>query len=286
MRKRAAAAAAVLFFAAPACATPVVLAVGSDLAAYQQALAGAQEAVPGAAVVDVRKGAPELPADARVVVAIGTRAALERYPAGVEVVYCMAPGLPTPEDRAGRWARADMSPPPGQLLVRARRLQPGLRRLGVLWGSPWFEGYVAELALQARAAGVSLQAVRVSSPDEVPSALRSLKGRVDALWTPLDPRVLSPVTLSALKSFCEGSGIAYYAPAPSLIRYAAASISGTFRGVGRAAGEAARAAAAGAPLKAQYLPSRVLVVANKTEAAAMDLPLTPQALGSADRTLP
>ncbi len=76
-----------------AAAEPVVAVLSSDLAYYQEAFQGFQKAWAGpVAAVNLKSGKARIDSDTRVVVAFGAKAALQPYPDGVTVIYCMAPG--------------------------------------------------------------------------------------------------------------------------------------------------------------------------------------------------
>lgn len=247
-----------LFLAAAllANAGEVAVVLGSDLRPYQEALEGFREGF-GGEFAELGLSEP-LPPETRVVVAIGGKAAARSLPRGVALVYCLAPGIQLPPPAA----RVVMLPRAGQLLARIRRHWPGLRRLGVLTGSPSYASYARELEDAAAAEDVAVIHERVGSPREVPGKLRVLVRKVDALWVPPDPRVLDAGSLTALQTFSWDNDVPLFVSSPGLSeRGAVASIHVPYRALGRTAALAAREALAGR-VRSRYFADEIVETSN------------------------
>lgn len=250
------AAAAVLVFWRPARAADTVVVLSGGQPAYRAALRGFAEAFRGSYAV-LRADRDELPDDARVVVAIGGRAALQDYPDELTLIYCLAPGVRAPLGRDGPTAEVGMLPAPRALLRGLREAHRGpLKRLGVLWSSRSFSPYIDDLEAAARAQGVQTSARRVADTPGLLDALRDLHGSVDALWVPPDPRLAAPDRLKALQAATSQWKLPYYGATPGFLRFgASATVGAAFSDIGRAAARAAQDALKGR-LERRYYPSR------------------------------
>lgn len=260
---------------AAARAEDVVVVLGSDQRPYQTALDALQrELGRPAPVLRSSRGAPEIPADAKVVVALGGRAALQRYPDSVALVYGLAPGVTV--RRAGATAKVEMSPRPQKVIESIRKLDPACRSLAVMWQSPAAEDLVRELRGAGEKAGMSVRNARVASADDLPERLRALAGSTDAIWLVADPLLLTPRSLETIRGFSVSNGVPVFAPSAGMLQYgAAASISAGFDDIGRALGRAAKAAAEGRPVEGEVYPEGVSVSVNEKAAAEAGLKTSP-----------
>ena len=114
----------------------VAVVLSSESGPYEEALAGFRESFSGPFTPYVlSKGDPDIPKSARLIVAIGGKAALYPYEAGsVPLVYCLAAGMYVdPKRHPGPLHKVYVSPPPRVLLQKLQELQPGLRHLGAFW---------------------------------------------------------------------------------------------------------------------------------------------------------
>jgi hypothetical protein len=233
----------------------VVVAPESPSSPYAEALRGVCDALGACPTVlsgeDVR-----LPADARVVIALGGQAARQSYPSRISLVTALSPGY---EARArlgaGPVARVRLTFAPDVFVRRLLALKPEGKRLVLLWSEP-ASGRFAE---EVRAAGISLglrvTPIRVSDPDLLPALLRGLPP-TDALWLAPDSALVTPMTFDAAREYARSAGISFFAPVPALAaRGGLAGLAPDFRAAGLRAGEAARAALAGAPLAKDAYPS-------------------------------
>ncbi|MBN2119876.1 MAG: ABC transporter substrate-binding protein, partial [Candidatus Omnitrophica bacterium] len=78
---------------------------------------------------------------------------------------------------------------------------PGVRRLGAVY-NPEKTGKVVEQAEEAAGKiDIELIKVAVSSEKDVPAAIESLKGKIDALWAPVDNTVYNPFSTKFILLF-------------------------------------------------------------------------------------
>ncbi|MDD2805843.1 MAG: hypothetical protein PHV33_09830 [Elusimicrobiales bacterium] len=213
-------------------------------------------------VYDLSKG--EAPSEAAVVVAFGGRAATyDRYPRTAALVYCMAPGV----DRQGG-RRVDMVPEASAALKAMLALQPGLKRLALLWSSQVYAGYAGLAKEAGRGAGVELVLSPVESGDKLPAVLRRLTGAADAIWLLPDPALVTEENFTMLRDFSRGGRLPLYVPTEGLARSGGtAAIYAGFGDMGRAAAEAVSGAAAGPVV----YPDKASVYVNREEAARLGL---------------
>lgn len=271
-------------------AEEVIAVLSSDLAPYRDAYAGFTAAfgrtVPQVQAADAASAVGDR---TRLVVAFGGKAALQPYPAATRLVYCMAPG--TVVDAAsggGIHVEVQMLPPPEVFIDKLRLLQPGVRRLGVLWSSPSLEPQVQELAVQARNHGLTLQLLHVADAAKLPERLReAAAARVDALYLVHDPRLVTEATFATLKEFCWANQVPFYAPNPGLVeKGATASIAASFRAIGAAAAVAARSVLTPAATSARVYSEPCEVVVSRTAAAKTGLRILETTLRQVDKVVP
>ena len=280
------AAAILIAVAGTARAGETVVVLGSDLAPYREAYEAFKVAF-GAPVELLPMGA-RLPKDVKVVVAFGGKAALQRYSDRTTLIYGLAPGLEvTAETHDGSNTMIRMEPEAGALLQKLTEVQPGLKRLGVIWSSEGHGSAMERLAEAIRKRGLKPVVERISGADEMPSALRRLKGKVDALWLPPDPLVINARNFEMIKSYAYGNDVPFYAPVEGLAeKGAAAAVSVSNAEMGRAAATAARDALAGELLPAEIFVSHVRLAVNLSAARECELTVPPSVLKAADKVSP
>ena len=270
-------------------AQEVVGVLSSDLGPYQEAYEGFREAF-GQEVprISLASGSPEIGRDTRVVVAFGGKAALYGYPEGVSVIYCLAPAARLEASGSEVMVKVHMLPYAGYVVSKVKEIQPGLRRLGVFWASDAMSEYVGEISRASVAFGLEVAAERVGDPDELPDRLRGLLRRgVDGLWLPPDPLLINSRSFALLREFCRSNDIPFYVPTAGLVeKGAVASISASFREIGRTAGRVARRVLSGEHVPRAVYPEVVEVTLNLSAASEVGLEIPPAVSAQADRVLP
>lgn len=257
-----------------ACAAPVsggetAAVLSSGGAAYTEAFTAFQAAY-GSTVpyYDVSEKKAGFPAGTKTVVAFGGKAANQTYPAGLNLVYCMAPGFFSKNTAAGtKTVKISMVPEFRLLFGKLRAIQPGLKRLRVFWMVPDFEAYTEVVKAEGARQGVEVTTVRVENTDSLPALLRRALPRMDAFWIPPDPLIISPETLMILREFSWSNGVPFYGSTKGMTREgAAASVGVSFGEMGRVAAAAARLLEEGKPVPAVIFPDKVEITLNEDAA--------------------
>jgi hypothetical protein len=254
--------------------------LSSDSAHYRQALEGFVEAWGGAVPV-VAADAP-LPAGTWAFVAVGTRAAARRWPKDSVVVACLAPGIESAEDDPV--TRVSLLPDPDVLVKSMRALVPALKVLRVFWSSDGSREDVESLEAAGERAGIVVLSERVFPPSRLPERLRSLDGKADALWLMPDPALVNAENFSILREYAAAQKLPFLAPTEGLAeRGATATISVSFRDMGRAAALTLRSRLEGRAGPEISRAGRVAVTVNAPAARAAGL--GPK-FDSADKIIP
>jgi len=243
----------------------VVAVLSSDLTAYQKAWDGfAEEFGRQVPLQNLAKGEPVIPPEARLIIALGGKAAMYPYPPHKAVVYLMAPGVLVPT--AGRKApltEIDMTPSAPAVIRQLKELQPALARLGILVISSSRDEFDAEMRQEGQKLGVNVSVRKLETLEELPDTLRSLKPQVDALWIPPDPFLLTPQGFRTLAEFSRSNGIPLYVPSVQLLEQGATgAVVASFKEIGRRAATVAKGILAGAPEKSRVYPERFQTVVN------------------------
>lgn len=129
----------------------------------------------------------------KLILAMGPLAAQVAKEAGLKipVVFCMVSN-PYRYGLAGENLVGISMDVPGELQFKLyKSVVPHLKTIGVIYDPEKSEELVAEAALAAEKLGLVLLKVPVTSPKRVPDAMRSLLGKIDALWMVPDDTVLT-----------------------------------------------------------------------------------------------
>lgn len=276
--------------AANASAQSIRVVLSADSRPYQEAWEGFQEELGSAAVMNVAGAAGNDPSayTERVIVAFGSKAALQEYPRGVKLIMVMAPTVAGRRRGKGPVSHVSMTPSPKTLLSSLRALQPGLKRLAVVWKSEFYGAEYQSLLREAgKAIGIDIRSVEVGESGDIPDLLRSLYGRVDAVWMPPDPLVISESNFLMFRDFSLSNRVPLYVPIPSLAeRGATASVGVSFRAVGRASARAALQDLSGGESPALTFTEPIETVLNGASAAKVGLAVDPETLKRLTRVIP
>lgn len=292
IRLRAAALRALLLLAALGAAPPSkaqdVLAVVSPPPGPYEAAHKAFAAAMGRDVPAVRLPGRVSAARARVVVAFGSEAAVQRYPEPSTLIVCTAPGLGPRMTRPGRLVFIAMKPSPGRLLAEIRRVQPRLKRLAVLSIGRDTDAYVSELQRAGSGLGIKILAPPANGRDGVPRALRSVAaGKADAVWLAPDPALVTPENFQAIVQFSFDNDVPFYAPTRGLAATGAAgAVSVSPEEAGRMAADFTRRALAGEELPAIVYPAGTSLTISVKSAKAAGLAIDAGALDKDIEVLP
>ncbi len=266
----------------------VLVVMSSELAPYQEALAGIRtELGANVPVVALSKETGELPLNGQVVIAIGGKAAIHPYPEGTRLIYCLAPGLALAKKGKAAGIRVEVSPTLLSMTRRFKSIQPSLKRLGVLWTSDSMKAYLDEADAIRAELGVEIVTYRLAGTDELPETLRRLQGKVDALWLPPDPPLISAASLSTIKGFSWANDVPFYVPSDGLTASGAlASVSSSFRDMGRTAAKAARTLIEGRLPAATIFPDITKTTFNLSAAKELNVQVDQGLIGTGDQVLP
>ena len=233
-------------------AQEVVAVLSSELGPYLEAYDGFRERlgypVP---VVSLSAGQPRIGDRTRVVVAFGSKAAQEKYPDDVILIYCMAPGtIPRGDGRSGPIVHVSMLPQAELLMGALKEIQPQMRRLAVCWMLEGFVAYRGRMAEVAEEMEVELAGSPLESVDGLPDWLRTqMEAQVDALWLPPDPLLINAQSFAILREFSRANDVPLYAPTAGFVAEGAvASVAVSFVQVGQEAAALVERALAGETL--------------------------------------
>ncbi len=127
----------------------------------------------------------------------------------------------------------------------------------------------------------------MESSQDLPDHLRRLVAhRADALWLPPDPLLVTSQNFTALREFSASNQIPFYVPNEGLVeKGGVASVSSSFRDIGRAAALAATEALSVRPGRKEIHPEKCETTVNLTAANNSGLHTDPEVLRRAGRVL-
>lgn len=279
-----------LYLLTPVQAQEVVAVLSSELGPYLEAYGGfrARLGYP-VPVVSLSAGQPRIGSRTRVVVAFGSKAAQEKYPDEVTLIYCMAPGtMPKGDERSGPTVHVSMLPQAERLMGALKEIQPRMRRLAVCWMLEGFATYREQLAGAAETLGVELVGSSLGSVDELPDRLRALMGKqVDALWLPPDPLLINAQSFAILREFSRANDVPLYAPTAGFVAEGAvASVAVSFVQVGQKAAALVEQLLAGETLPQNVYPEECEISLNLEAAADSGLRVPEAVIARATQVMP
>ena len=244
--------AACLFLAAPVMAQGVVVIKSHDLEPFNQALAGFVAACneqiteynlrgndkTGASILTRLSAAKP-----KLILALGALAAqvVKDRIQDVPVVFSMVSSPQQYGLSGDNIAGISLDIPVETQLARFKALVPTIRTIGALY-DPEKTGAMVEAAqVVADTFGLQLLAAPVASPKEVPTALRSLLGKIDALWMLPDNTVVTPKSFDFLLMTAFEQHLPFLAVSDIFVEVGAlAALSPDYVDVGRQACQLAR----------------------------------------------
>jgi len=136
------------------------------------------------------------------ILAVGDRAlqAAARV-ADVPIVYLLASRPAAALGGRDKATGVELQLPAALQLATIRRHLPGVIRLGVVYNPRHTGPLVAAAAKAAPALGMELITATIETDRKLPTALQTLRGRIDAYWIVPDPTTITPTTLTALAFF-------------------------------------------------------------------------------------
>lgn len=267
--------------------TVAVLSVNSG--AYLEAFSAFQAAYGGeVAYYDLSSQKPELDKAAGLFVAFGGKAANYTYPAGINIIYCLAPGLLVkPSGRETKSVSIALVPDFPDTFSRIKEIQPGLKRLRILWASDGYAPYERTVGETGARLGIQVTTFRLSGPGSLPGALRKALGETDAIWLPPDPLIVTRENLLILREFSWENKVPFYGSTKSMTREGAvASFGISFAEMGKAAARAAMTLNNGGRLPETVFPEKAETTLNAAAAAKLGLEFPRRILDEAGYLFP
>lgn len=283
-------------------APPVEIAIlnSSDIAAYQEAIAGFKATAPRGAIYtqydlqgDLELGkklARKIRAsDAALVLAVGLKAALAAKLEIIDtpIVYMMILDPLKHQLTAPNMTGTTLEVTTDRQLKLIRTFLPAIHRVGVLYDPKKSAAKVKEAALHAAAAGMTLQAYPVDSEKDVPSQLRSLLADSEALWLLTDSTVLTNDSVHFLIQSAMAQHVPVIGFSPEFIRLGGLlGISVSYGEVGRETGMLAKRILDGErvnPLRPMPI-ERLKITVNLKTARFLGLSLPPELNSLIDET--
>lgn len=217
----------------------VTVILGSTLPPYELAYQGFTENANG--IPFTRQPIEEraaLPADTKIVLAIGGKAAIKSYPKSAILVVAMAPGLTLSREPGRRVVQIHTTPTHTALLSILRELPAPNQRIGTLAISVTSQEYIRRLTALGTRDGFLFQNELFTDEKQIPQILRRLAGKIDTLWVPPDPLLLNPTNFKLLTDFSASNRIALWVPTAGLAeKGGAGALAPSFHEIGRSAAE-------------------------------------------------
>ena len=281
-----------LFFAAPAYGaapenTVAVLSMNSG--AYLEAFSAFQAAYGGeVAYYDLSSQKPELDKATKLLLTFGGKAANYPYPGGINIIYCLAPGLLLkPSAREARSVSIALVPDLSATFSKIKAIQPGLKRLHVFWASSGYSHYEQAVKDAGARSSIQVTTFRLEGPASLPAALRRALGEADAIWLPPDPLIVTRENLLILREFSWENRFPFYGSTKSMTREGAvASFGISFAEMGKAAARAAKTLNNGGPLPETVFPEKTETTLNAAAAAKLGLEFPRSVLDEAGYLFP
>jgi len=261
----------VLFCHAPAVlpAASVVAVVGGSGGAYAEAVSGLKSVVSDLDVTTLPDN-PRLKG-AQVIVTFGSDAAQQSYPGSIPLVAAMLSNPDFEIDHAGSVTRVGFPPEAKILAAKIKAIAPATSVLVAIDPKGAYTDYLKELKSAAAGLGYSVDVRKVGGVSGLVALLPGLKGSAQAIYLPPDAMLMNSSVVGALIGFCSGAGIGLFVPVPGLEKAGAlASVSASFREIGRAAGLAAQAYLQGAKPGDWVYPSRADVRGKDSAVGGQD----------------
>ena len=227
----------------PARAGQVAVLTDSRVAQYRTALTAAKAVLPTSQVLEV--SAPDLAqqlaqatAAGTVLLAIGQKAMAQAHQSDAIVVFCMVLGPAAVSAKTVTGLRLEVSA--DVQLDFFRRVNPSIRRLGVLYNPQSWGEYVKAASRSASARGLTLVTKPLSDARELRSEVNELAGSIDALWLIPDPQLITAELFNFLLIFTLERRIALFGFFEDFTRAGAlASVAPDYAAIGRQAAKLA-----------------------------------------------
>lgn len=225
----------------------------------------------------------------KLVVAIGPLAAQvakERI-RDIPTIFVMVSNPPKHGLRGEKLAGVSLDIPVETQLTMYKALMPRVQTLGVISDPEKTGAMVQEAKSIAQTLNLQILSVQVTSQKEVPTALRSLLGKIDALWMLPDDTVITPESFKFLLLAAFENNLPFIVVSDIFVEAGAlASLSPDYTDVGRQGCHLATEITSGQPdvLDVRVVPpSKVNLAINLKTANKIGLTLSPEILQAASK---
>jgi len=282
----------------PPRAQGIVVLKSYDIAPINQALAGFAAACPepittydlGGSTSDTRGIIGRImAAPPKLILAIGPQAAqvAKAEVRGIPVVFLLVRNPRKYGLEGDNIAGISLDVPIEGQLAMYKSLLPTLQTLGVIYDPEKTGALVKEAGEVAGKFGLRFRAAPVASQTEVPAALRSLLGKVDALWLLPDDTVVTPESLTFFLLTAFKQNLPVLTISDAFVEAGAlASLSADYTDGGRQACQLSREIESGRlhPAQASIVPpTKVNITINLQTASQLGLVLPPGVVQSASK---
>lgn len=283
-------------------APPIEIAIlnSSDIAAYQEAIAGFKATGPSGAIYtqydlqgDLELGkklARKIRAsDASIVLAVGVKAALAAKVEIVDIpiVYMMILDPLKHQLTEPNMTGTVLEVPMDRQLKMIRAFLPNVRRLGTLYDPKKSAAKIKDVMRQGSAAGLEIQGFPVESEKDLPPQLRSLLSGSDALWLLPDSTVLTNESIHFILDSALAERVPVIGFSPEFTRLGALlSLSVSYGEVGRETGQLVRRVLDGEkPSSLKPVPiERLMITVNMKTARFLGLSFPKELTNQIDET--
>lgn len=234
--------------AVPANAYTVVVLKSQNLVPYDRAVEGFRKSTSNRVVEFDLKGEKDEDTEAilgkidrvrpDMILAVGVKAALlaksslGQYP----LVYAMVINAEKYQLVGGHIYGIPLEVPPAAQFALLKRIVPNLKTIGVIYDPSVSGELVAKARAQVKALGLSLETSEVHNRKDVPKAVHSLRGAVDAIWMVPDSTVYTDESLPFIFNFAFDEGLPFMAFSESFVSAGALlSLSCDYEEIGRQA---------------------------------------------------
>jgi putative ABC transport system substrate-binding protein len=256
-----------VLLSAPTQAQGIAVLKSHDIEPFNQALAGFVAACDTQLTIHDLRGSDKrkdrilkqlMEAKPRLVLAIGALATqvVREAVRDVPVVFSMVPNPRQHGPGGENIAGISLDIPLETQFTTYKRLVPALHTLGTIYDPEKTGAMVSEARGVAEKLGLRLLSASATSPKAVPAALRSLLGKIDALWMVPDDTVVTPESFKLLLLEAFENNLPFLAVSDIFVEVGAlASLSPDYADVGRQACQLVREIDSG-----RLSPRRVAVV--------------------------
>lgn len=168
-----------------------------------------------------------------------------------------------------------------------KSLAPTIRTIGVIYDPEKTGATVTEAGGVAEKLGLKLLASPVASQKQVPAALRSMLGKIDALWMVADDTVVTPESFKFLTLTAFENNLPFMAVSDIFVEVGAlASLSPDYADIGRQACQLVTEIASGRLSLGKvniFPPAKVNLAVNLKTAVKIGLTLSPEIMKSASK---